>query len=197
MSSEAVKQTSFGRFASLYLGPANRRQQSLTGLAMTLPAFVFFIVFIGIPIFRTVLLGFQKWDAISAPSWVGLDNYTKLLSDPIFRGALFVTLILTAGLTLFLTPLPIVVAGLFNIGWGALGTIGRSLLFMPSIIFFVVTGSLWRLILDPNLGSLNTLLGNVGLVNLQQNWLGDPNFVLWFIGAVAIWQRIGLFVVIF
>ncbi len=197
MSSEAVKQTSFGRLASLYLGPANRRQQSLTGLAMTLPAFVFFIVFIGIPIFRTVLLGFQKWDAISAPSWVGLDNYTKLLSDPIFRGALFVTLILTAGLTLFLTTIPMVVAVLFNMGWGALGTIGRTLLFMPSIISFVVTGSLWRLILDPNLGSLNTLLGNVGLVNLQQNWLGDPNFVLWSIGAVAIWQEIGLYVIIF
>ncbi len=197
MSSEAVKQTSFGRLASLYLGPANRRQQSLTGLAMTLPAFVFFIVFIGIPIFRTVLLGFQKWDAISAPSWVGLDNYTKLLSDPIFRGALFVTLILTAGLTLFLTTIPMVVAVLFNMGWGALGTIGRTLLFMPSIISFVVTGSLWRLILDPNLGSLNTLLGNVGLMNLQQNWLGDPNFVLWSIGAVAIWQEIGLYVIIF
>src|SRR5258708_38887187 len=123
MSSEAVKQTSFGRLASLYLGPANRRQQSLTGLAMTLPAFVFFIVFTGIPIFRTVLLGFQKWDAISAPSWVGLDNYTKLLSDPIFRGALFVTLILTAGPTPFLTTLPLVRAGLFHLGLGSLGPV--------------------------------------------------------------------------
>src|SRR5258706_617716 len=197
MSSEAVKQTSFGRLASLYLGPANRRQQSLTGLAMTLPAFVFFIVFIGIPIFRTVLLGFQKWDAISAPSWVGLDNYTKLFSDPIFRGALFVTLTLTAGLTLFLTTIPMVIAVLFNMGWGKLGTIGRTLLFMPSIISWVVTGSLWRLILDPNLGSLNTLLGNFGLANLQQNWLGDPNVVLWSIGIVASWQEIGLYVIIF
>lgn len=197
MSSEALKQTSFGRLASHYLGPANRRQQSLTGLAMTLPAFVFFIVFIGIPIVRTVLLGFQKWDAISAPSWVGLDNYAKLLNDSIFHQALFVTLILTAALTIFLTAIPMVVAVLFNMGWGKFGTIGRTLLFMPSVISWVVTGSLWRLILEPNLGTLNTILGSVGLTAWQQNWLGDPNFVLWSIGLVAMWQEIGLYVIIF
>src|SRR5215475_11905174 len=183
MSSEALKQTSFGRLASHYFGPPNRRQQSLTGLAMTLPAFVFFIVFIGIPIVRTVLLGFQKWDAISPPTWIGLDNYANLLNDSIFHQALLVTFLLTAGLTIFLTTIPMVVAVLFNMGWGAFGTIGRTLLFMPSIISWVVTGALWRLILDPNLGSLNTILGNVGLANLQQNWLGDPNVVLWSIGA--------------
>jgi ABC-type sugar transport system permease subunit len=197
MSSEALKQTSFGRLASRFLGPPNGRQQRLTGLSMTLPAFVFFVLFIGIPIVRTILLGFQKWDAISPPSWVGLDNYTKLLSDSIFQHALFVTLALTAGLTLFLSTIPMVIAVLFNMGWGKFGTIGRTLLFMPSVISWVVTGSLWRLILDPNLGSLNTLLGNVGLVNLQQNWLGDPNVVLWSIGVVAIWQEIGLYVIIF
>jgi len=164
---------------------------------MTLPAFVFFIVFIGIPIVRTVFIGFQKWDAISPPVWTGLDNYAKLISDPIFHQALFVTFLLTAVLTVFLTTIPMVIAVLFNMGWGALGTIGRTLLFIPSIISWVVTGSLWRLILDPNLGTLNTMLGNFGLAAWQQNWLGDPNFVLWSIAVVAIWQEIGLYVIIY
>src|SRR5215813_8254043 len=167
MSSEA---TSFGRLASQYLGNSNRRQQSLTGLAMTLPAFFFFIIFIGIPILRTVYISFEKWDAISAPEWIGLDNYAKLISDPIFHKSLFVTFVLTAALTIFLTTVPMVVAVLFNMGWGAFGTLGRTLLFMPSIISWVVTGALWRLILDPNLGTLNTILGSIGLTAWQQNW---------------------------
>src|SRR5947209_4777675 len=134
MSSEVLKQTSFGKLTSRVLGPPNGRQERLTGLAMTLPAFVFFVAFIGIPILHTVLLGFQKWDAITAPTWIGLDNYTKLIKDPIFGKSLFVTLLLTAGLTVFLTAIPMVVAVLFAMGWGRFGTIGRTLLFMPSII---------------------------------------------------------------
>src|SRR4051812_14214130 len=114
MSSEALKQTSFGRLASAIIGPPNGRQQRLTGLAMVLPAFVFFILFICIPIVRTILLGFQKWDAIPPPVWTGLDNYAKLVNDPIFHTTLFVTFALTAGLTLFLTSIPMVIAALFN-----------------------------------------------------------------------------------
>ena len=196
MSSEAIKQTSFGRLASL-LGPPNGRQQRITGLLMVLPAFVFFILFIGIPIIRTVLLGFQKWDAISPASWVGLANYAKLLKDPIFHQALLVTALLTLGLTIFLTTIPMVIAVLYNMGWGYFGTLGRTLMFMPSIISWVVTGALWRLILDPNLGTLNTFLGNVGLAHLEQNWLGNPHVVLWSISIAAVWQQIGLYVIIF
>lgn len=197
MSNKVLEQASFGRLASSLLGPPNGRQERITGLAMTLPAFVFFVVFIGIPIVRTILLGFQKWDAIGAPEWVGLGNYQHLLEDSVFHTALFVTLVLTAGLTLFLSIIPMIVAVLYNIGWGRFGTIGRTMLFMPSIISWVVTGALWKLILDPNLGSLNTILGNLGLAAWQQNWLGDENVVLWSIAVVAIWQQIGLYVIIF
>ena len=197
MSNQAVQQTSFGRLASNFLGPAPGRGQRVTGLLMVLPAFVFFILFIGIPIVRTVLLGFQKWDAITPPVWTGLDNYIKLVNDPIVHQALFVTFILTVGLTIFLTTIPMVVAVLFNMGWGRFGTIGRTLLFMPGIISWVVTGALWRLILDPNLGTLNNILGSVGLTNWEERWLGDSHFVLWAIGFVAVWQQIGLYVIIY
>src|SRR5258708_37490104 len=157
MTTEALKQTSFGRLASALLGPPNGRQQRITGLAMTLPAFVFFVVFIGIPIVRTVLLGFQKWDAITPPTWIGLANYANLINDSIFHQALLVTVILTAGLTIFLTAIPMVIAVLFNMGWGAFCTLGRTVLFLPGIISWVLTVSPSRLIRAPHLCSPNTL----------------------------------------
>src|SRR5690348_2855722 len=103
MSNKALEKTSFGRPASLglrLLGNPYGRQERLTGLFMVLPAFVFFVLFIGIPIVRTILLGFQKWDAITPPQWTGLENYAKLLNDSIFHTALLVTFVLTGGLTL-------------------------------------------------------------------------------------------------
>jgi ABC-type sugar transport system permease subunit len=200
MSNKVLEKTSFGRPASIrlrWLGNPYGRQERVTGLLMVLPAFVFFVLFIGIPIARTVLLGFQKWDAITPAEWTGLENYAKLFNDLIFQQALSVTLLLTTGLTVFLTTIPMVIAALFNMGWGKFGTIGRTLLFMPGIISWVVTGALWRLILDPNLGTLNTFLGNVGLAAWQQNWLGDPKIVLYSISIAAIWQEIGLYVIIY
>jgi multiple sugar transport system permease protein/raffinose/stachyose/melibiose transport system permease protein len=199
VSREALpaKAASSSRFTSSLLGGPLKRGERLTGLAMTLPALIFFVLFIGIPIVRTVLLGFQKWNAIGPAQWVGLGNYQHMLGDAVFHRALFVTFFLTTVLTVFLIVIPMLLAVLFNMGWGYFGTLGRTMMFMPSIISWVVTGALWKLILDPNLGSLNRLLENIGLASLQQNWLGDPDIVLWSIAVVAIWQQLGLYVIIF
>ena len=190
-------QTPASRLAASVLGKPLGRSERIAGLAMTLPALIFFIVFIGIPICRTLLLGFMEWNAIGPAEWVGFGNYLRMFDDSVFKGAFNVTLLLTAALTLCLTVVPLLVAVLFNMGWGVFGTIYRTMLFMPAIISWVVTGALWKLIFDPNLGSLNTLLGNLGLSSWQQNWLGEPEWVLWAIGLVAVWQQIGLYVIIY
>ena len=178
-------------------GGPSLRAERIAGLAMTLPALAFFVVFVGYPITQTILIGFQRWNAISAPEWIGLANYRRMLDDPVFRHALFVTLVLTAAMTVLLTVLPMLVAVLFAQGWGRFGTLYRTILFIPAVISLVVTGGLWKLILEPNLGSLNTLLGRFGFEELRHNWLGDDGLVLYVIVVVAVWQQIGLYVVIF
>jgi ABC-type sugar transport system permease subunit len=179
------------------LGGPSLRAERITGLAMTLPALAFFLVFVGYPITQTILIGFQRWNAISAPEWIGLENYRRMLDDPVFRRALFVTFVLTAVLTLLLTVVPMLVASLFAQGWGRFGTLYRTILFIPAVISWVVTGGLWKLILEPNLGSLNTLLGRFGLEELRHNWLGDERFVLYVIVVVAVWQQLGLYAIVF
>lgn len=179
-------------------GPApSRRAERATGLAFMLPAFVLFGVFIGYPIVHTVVISFQRWDAISPAEWIGLGNYREMADDPVFHRALLVTLGLTAVLTLLLTVLPLVVAALFAQGWGRLGQLYRTLLFLPSVVSFVVIGGLWKLLLEPNLGNLNASLSKVGLEGLRQNWLGDKDWVLPVIVVVSVWQALGLYVIIF
>lgn len=197
MADIVLKQNSLSRIGTMILGKPRDRQERLTGLSMVLPAFIFFLVFIGISIVRTILLGFQQWDAISRPEWIGIENYIALSHDAVFLHAFFVTLLLTSVLTVALSTIPLLIAVFFNMGWGVFGTIGRTMLFMPSIISMVITAALWRMILDPNLGILNTMLAKIGLESLQQNWLGDEKFVLYSIITVTLWQAIGLYVIIF
>lgn len=189
--------TFFSRLGTFLLGKPRGRQERIAGLSMTLPAFIFFIAFIGISITRTILLGFQKWNAITPAKWVGLDNYIGLLHDKVFLHSLVVTLEFTAVTTIFLSTIPLLIAVIFNMGWGAWGTIFRTMLFMPSIISMVISGALWRMIYDPNLGTLNTLLAKAGLASFQQNWLGDEHLVLFSLLVVMIWASIGLYVIIF
>jgi ABC-type sugar transport system permease subunit len=196
MADRVYRPTFFSRLGTL-LGKPRGRQERIAGLSMTLPAFTFFIVFIGISITRTILLGFQKWNAITPAKWVGLENYIGLLHDKVFLHSLVVTLEFTAVTTIFLSTIPLLIAVIFNMGWGAWGTIFRTMLFMPSIISMVISGALWRMIYDPNLGTLNTLLAKAGLASLQQNWLGDEHLVLFSLLVVMIWASIGLYVIIF
>ena len=70
-------------------------------------------------------------------------------------------------------------------------------LFIPGIVSFVVSGVLWKLIYDPNVGTLNRVLGSLGLEGLQHIWLAYRATVLPAIMVVAIWGGIGMNMLIF
>src|SRR6201993_4283207 len=72
---------------------------SLWGLAFVLPTLIFFAVFKYGPMLWAIELSFNSYDMISAPRFVGLDNYRALLSDPIFRETLVNTFVYIGGST--------------------------------------------------------------------------------------------------
>ena len=90
-----------------------------------------------------------------------------------------------------------VVAVLVNEVWRSVGIVVRTILFIPGIVSFVVTGVLWKLIYDPNVGTLNRILGSLGLHGLQHTWLADRSTVLPALIAVAVWGGVGMNMLIF
>jgi ABC-type sugar transport system permease subunit len=77
------------------------------------------------------------------------------------------------------------------------GIVVRTILFIPGTVSFVVSGVLWKLIYDPNVGTLNRVLGAIGLEGLQHIWLADRATVLPAIMVVAIWGGVGMNMLIF
>ena len=81
--------------------------------------------------------------------------------------------------------------------WRGVGVVVRTILFIPGVVSFVVTGVLWKLIYDPNVGTLNRILGSIGLESLQHTWLADRGTVLPALIVVAVWGGVGMNMLIF
>jgi ABC-type sugar transport system permease subunit len=183
--------------ARLRLGLSKARsRERAVGYLFVLPIALFFALFVGYPFLRAFYLSLTEWSGFTAPHFVGLRNFHSLLGDPVFWKALRTTLIYTAATTILQTTLPLLLAVFVNIGWRG-SVVFRTMLFVPVVVSFVVTALLWRLIYDPNFGTLNNLLHDIGLGALAHPWLADPLTVLPAIIVVSLWQSVGFFMLIF
>ena len=178
-------------------GSRIKRSQRLAGYLFVLPTLVLFLAFVGWPIVQTIYLSLNRWSGFGNKTFIGVDNYTRMVGDPVAHRALLVTFVFTAATTILQTVVGMVVAVLVNMVWRSVGVVVRTILFIPGIVSFVVTGVLWKLIYDPNVGTLNRILGSIGLESLQHTWLADRGTVLPALIAVAVWGGVGMNMLIF
>jgi raffinose/stachyose/melibiose transport system permease protein len=160
------------------------------------PAFFFYLTFAFAPLLYTAWLSFFRWDGLTVGTWVGLDNYKKVLSDPDIRASF----VHSFELILFYAVLPVML-GLLLASLIAHSrvhgvTFFRAVLFMPQTIATVVVALAWVWIYAPE-GPLNAALRAIGLGSLARGWLGDFTFALPALGLVGTWVTFGLCLVLF
>ncbi|TDE42833.1 sugar ABC transporter permease [Nonomuraea mesophila] len=160
-----------------------------------LPAFVIYAAFLLYPIGRAVHLSFFDWDGLSLGRWAGLDNYVAIVADEGLRAAFGHALVLIV----FYAVVPLAVglalaAILHHAKVRGLGFF-RTVVFLPQVIAMVVVAVAWRRIYAPD-GTLNSLLGGLGLDSLTRGWLGDHTFALPAVGVVGTWFETGLVTVL-
>src|SRR3954463_548270 len=86
------------------------------GFAFVLPTLLFFAVFKYGPMLWAIDLSFNSYDMVSAPRFIGLDNYRALAADPIFRETLINTFVYIAGSTILTTVIGLALALAINTG---------------------------------------------------------------------------------
>jgi ABC-type sugar transport system permease subunit len=153
------------------------------------PFFVLFAVFFAYPAVWAILLGFQRWDGLTAPRWVGLDNYAFLADDPVARATLFNTVRFLLILAPLGVALPVVLGVLLDVPRLRGRTFFRTALFVPAVTSLVVVGIVWRLLFGSANGWLNGLLAYVGLGPynwLKEEWLAQVPVV-----TLTLWGGIG------
>lgn len=152
-------------------------------------------VFVLSPYVQAFYLAFTDWNGLtSEANPVGLANFVKLLSDPLFLAALRHN-----GLMLLVVPLATIALALFfaaaTSSRGARGY--RIVYFFPQLLSVAIIAVLWQFVYTPNSGLLNGFLNAIGLGALKRSWLAEPNLALWCVMAALVWSAVGFYVVLF
>ena len=162
-----------------------RRQQWSRRLPL-LPALVFTIVVTQLPFLVTIWYSLHRWDFLKVGSfkWIGLENYTKPLSDQFFRAAAWHTVVITVGTVLIGTILGTILALLLDKPFFGQGFV-RTLLITPFLIMPVAASLIWRHgFLDATYGFLNWIVESLGHDRIPFT----SKYPLFSVVLVLVWQ---------
>lgn len=156
--------------------------------AFLVPALVLLGVTQFWPLAASFGISLHDWTLARSPvmgGFVGAANYARVLSDGQFTGALGFTLALALGSTALSLAAGLALA-LLTVGEDGRLRLVRALLLFPMVIAPVAVGTIWRMILSARVGTLNGMLGALGLP--QPNWLGDPMLARISLAVIDAWQ---------
>lgn len=146
---------------------------------MLAPAVLGLVALVLVPVALTVSEAFLEDDLLGPPRWVGLDNFGRILDDPVFWGALE-----TSALFLLLTvPVRLLGAVALALALHRDRSWRRAAVFAPTAMPDVAVVAAWAFLLNPVAGPVNGLLGGLGLP--QPGWFAEPGAALAGIAIIA------------
>lgn len=169
----------------------NHRRDVRAALLFISPWIVGFVVFTAWPVLYSGYLSLTDYDVISDPTFVGLDNYARLVEDPRIRTSLWNTFVFTAVRVPLYVALSLGLALLLNQAGRAAGFF-RTAFFLPTMTPPVAVGILLLLLFNGQDGLINEVLGWFGVTG--PSWTTDPDWVkpalvlmsLWAVGGSVI-----------
>lgn len=161
---------------------------NVAGYLFIAPWLIGFLGVTIIPMVLSLYLSFTRYDVLSAPQWVGLQNYKDIfLYDYLFKQSLkvtfqyaFISVPLRLAFALFLAIL------LLQDRWGV--GVYRTMFYVPSVFGgSIAVAVMWRQLFGVN-GALNSILLKLGLIETSIGWLTGPKTAIWTLIVLAVWQ---------
>lgn len=158
-----------------------------TAMIFLIPATIGFVVFYLVPAVRGLWFSFTDYSVLAPPEFIGLDNYRRLVDDPLFWNAM--------GVTAYYVLMNIVIQTVIAIGLAMLlqrmtrSILIRGMALLPYFVANVVIALVWYFMLDYQIGIVNVLLGTIGMD--PQAFFGDPALALPTIALINVWRHMG------
>lgn len=172
-----------------------QRQRSRIGFLFVLPTVLFVFVFFIIPLLMTAFMSLHDWPLFGPRTFIGIQNYIDLFSDKQFLKSMD----FTARYTVVITPLIFIVAFILaSLVQHKLPGIGifRTIFFLPVVIGLGTSSLLWVWLLNDQVGIINKILLDLGLIPKTQLWLAKPDTAMNVIILSVIWKTVGFTMVL-
>ncbi|CAB4927371.1 unannotated protein [freshwater metagenome] len=164
------------------------KRENLSATLFILPSFLPLVAFLIVPMLAAVTLSFAQWDLLTPPSWVGLENYFELFKSAVFWQTLKNSIVFILGYLPIVYTLGLAAALALNkkfVGSGLL----RAAYFLPVITSWVIVSLLWKWILNPEGGVVNSLLSQIGIQG--PGWWTSTTWAMPTVIIASAWKDLG------
>jgi len=168
-----------------HIGKSRRiRREAILFYICVAPFILGFVFFDLIPMLASLGLSFTKWNILTPPTFVGLQNYIDAFKDPKVLISLKVTLFYSTIQVPLRLGVALMLALLLNEATTGVGFF-RTAFYLPSIVSSVAIAVLWTWILNPVYGPVNGVIRFFGVE--APKWFSDPKFALWGLIIMSPW----------
>lgn len=159
-----------------------------------LPGLLGLLIFTIAPLIASLVLTLFRWDLLTPPAFIGVENFVKLSADRSFWAALQHTLSFVAGYLPLVVVVSLGLALLLNAPLRGIGLV-RTAFFLPVVCSWVAVALLWGWLFNPKFGLVNYLLSLVGIAG--PGWLFDAKWAMLAIILTSVWKDLGFVLVLF
>jgi ABC-type sugar transport system permease subunit len=174
---------------------AARRREEAWAYVMLAPYLLTFLAFLVYPSIQGLYLSFTDAQLGGRDvQWIGFENYTWILTDPLFATVVLNTLIFVAESTPLLIAIPLLLAVLLNRGLPMQAFL-RGAFFVPFTLSVSVISITWWWLYEPNFGLVNSYVRQLGLSPTA--WLTTPGWAMLGVVIATVWWTAGYNLVLF
>ncbi|WP_430604453.1 ABC transporter permease [Enterococcus sp. DIV1368b] len=171
-----------------------KRKNTLIAWSFIAPNFIGFLIFTLVPVIFSLILAFMKWDSFSTPEFVGMQNFTRMLSDDTFWISLKNTFLYTIGVVPLTLICSLGLAILLNQKIRGVKFF-RTAFFFPYVTSLVAIAVVWSMLFHPTMGPINQFLRMV--IENPPGWLSSSDWALTAIIIVSVWRGMGYYMILY
>jgi raffinose/stachyose/melibiose transport system permease protein len=173
-------------------GVRNTMRRTYSPLFYVPAGIVYFVIFV-VPTVMSFWFALTRWTLFEA-RFIGLDNFRQFFAEQSLRSSLINTLIYGIATSGLKVVLGLLLGVLLTSAIRSSGLL-RSVVFFPVLVSTVAVGLTWQVLLAPETGLVNSVLGFFGVTG--PDWLGNPSTALLSVALVDVWKGVGLATVIY
>lgn len=172
------------------------RRETITSYLFLLPALIFFLGFVIVPMILCLVTSFFSY-TMTDFKFVGFDNYIKMFQDEIFIKALVNTILIVVVSVPAVTVFSLWVSSVvYKLNMAACSFF-RCIFYLPVVTGTVAVTVVWKWMFNKYTGLFNYVLNSAGIIDTNIGWLGDSRFALWCIILILFTTSIGQPIVLY